>query len=155
MMKKLFCFLIIFCLSTRLVMAGGFNLKSISGINTDGQQISHWWYSGLNPVFYGEALPGSEVNISVNDVSSSTTADGSGNWTYNVGSLSAGDHKIILTSNGSTISFTLTLGADNVDWNAVGKGNVETLPTVGIVFPTLILSGMGGFLFLTAKRLAK
>lgn len=155
MLKKLFCFLVIFCLSTRLALAGGFNLKSIGSVSTGGQQISHWWYTGLNPVFIGEAIAGSEVNISVDGTNASTTADGSGNWTYNAGTLTGGDHKIILTSGGSTISFTLTLGAENVDYDAVNKGNVETLPAAGTYFPTLILLSAGGFLFLTARRLAK
>jgi len=155
MLKKMFCFLIFFCLSTKLVFAGGFNLKSIGSVSTGGQQISHWWCSGLSPVFVGEAVAGSEVNISIDGTSANTTADGSGSWMYSTEALTSGDHKIVLISGGSTISFTLTLGTENVDYEAVNKGNVETLPTAGIYFPTLILLGVGGFLFLTAKKLAK
>lgn len=153
MYKKLFCFLIIFSLFTKMAFAGGFNLKSIGQVDTSGQQISHWWYSGLTPVMTGEAISSSVVTISIDGTAATVTADGSGNWTYNPGALISGDHTIILTSDGSTISFTLTLGAENVDYTAIGSGSAETLPTAGVFFPTVTLISIGGVLFLVARKL--
>ena len=153
--KFIFLLVVLFAFSVKSARAGGFNLKSIGQVNTSGQQISHWWYSGTTPVLIGEALAGSSVTISIDGTTASVVADGSGNWTYNPGSLAGGDHSIILTNNGSTNSFTLTLGTENVDWNAVGTGGGETLPTVGVIFPTVLLTGAGGILFLMAKKLAQ
>jgi hypothetical protein len=155
MYKKLFFLVVLFSLFTKTVYAGGFNLKSIGQVNTSGQQISHWWYSGITPVLTGDAMAASTVTISIDGVAASVTADESGNWTYNPGSLTAGDHAIILTNNGATDNFTLTLGAENVDWNAVGSGSAETLPAAGVTFPTMTLISIGGIFLLTAKKLVK
>lgn len=155
MTKKLILLVMMFFLLAKTSYAGGFNLKSIGQVDTSGQQISHWWYTGLTPILTGEAAALSEVTISIDGTETKVTADESGNWTYNPGALTSGDHAIILTSGGSTITFTLTLGAENVDQNAIGSGSAETLPTAGVTFPTLILLGIGGILFLTAKKLVQ
>lgn len=154
-MKKYFMFILIaiLALSVRTAWAGGFNLKSIGQVNTSGRQISHWWYSGSTPVMIGEAVAGSTVTISIDGTENTVTADGSGNWTYNPGSLADGDHAVILKSDGSTITFTLTMGANNVNWDAVGSGSGETLPAAGVAWPTIILLSSGGMLFLVAKKL--
>ncbi len=140
---------------TKGALASGFNLQSIGSVNTSGQQISHWWYTNSNPVFLGEAPSGSTVNVSVDGSQVSVTADGNNNWSYSTGSLTSGDHSVSISNNGSTINFTLTIGAENVDWDAVNSGTSETLPTVGIVMPTILLSSSGLGLLFGAKRLAK
>lgn len=158
-MNKVFWVLVWVVLSVFLtgkeVLASGFNLQSISSVNTSGRQISHWWYTGTNPTFSGEAPAGTEVAILVDGSESRVTADGSSNWNYSAGSLASGDHSVSISNNGSTISFTLTIGTENVDWEAVNQGTSETLPTVGIVMPTILLSSTGLGLVLGAKRLAK
>jgi hypothetical protein len=147
--------LVLFNLSKSRVLASGFNIKSIGSVNTSGQQLSHWWYTNSNPTFVGEAPSGSTVSISIDGTETSVTADGSNSWSYTSGSLSAGDHTIIVGNNDSTIKFTLTIGTENINWDAVNKGSSETLPTAGIVLPTLALSMSGlGFIF-GAKKLAK
>ena len=147
---------IVLSFGSKEVLAAGFNLKSIGSVDTSGRQISHWWYSGSTPVMVGEAPSGSAVTISVDGTDATVTAGGNNDWTYSPGALSSGDHKIIITNNGSTISFTLTMGAENVDWEAVNAdAGTTTLPTVGIIFPTILLSSAGAGLMLTAKRMAK
>lgn len=137
-------------------LASGFNLKSIGSVDTSGRQISHWWYSGGVPSFTGEAPSGSTVTISVDGTEGSVTADGNNSWSYSPGSLSDGDHTIVISNNGSTINFTLTMGADNVNWDAVNSGaGQSTLPTVGFVFPTALLSLSGLGLVVLAKAVAK
>lgn len=153
MYKKLLIITVLFCLSVKVALAGGFNLKSIGSVTTSGQQISHWWYTGLNPVLTGDAVAGSTVTISIDGTENSVTADAAGAWTYNPGTLTAGDHAIILTNNGVIINFTLTLGAENVDYAAIGSGSGETLPAAGVALPTMILLSSGGILFLAAKKL--
>lgn len=127
------------------VLASGFFLKSIGSVDTGGQQISHWWYTSTNPVFNGEATAGAEVTADIDGKVSKVTADSAGVWSYSATDLAAGDHEVTFTSGGSTIKFTLTLGTENVDWNAVGSGSAETLPTAGTYIPTMLLliGGLG------------
>ena len=159
MNKRFLVVLVMVCLfglSTNKVLASGFNLKSIGSVNTSGRQISHWWYSSSNPTFVGEAPSGSTVIINVDGSETSVTADGSNNWSYSTGSLSNGDHSVSISNNGSTISFTLTAGAENVNWDTVNAdAGTTTLPTVGIVIPTMIFSGTGAGLVILAKRILK
>ena len=137
------------------VQASGFNIKSIGSVNTSGQQLSHWWYTNSSPTFVGEAPAGSSVSISIDGTETSVTADGSNSWNYTSGSLSDGDHTIIVSNNGSEVNFTLTIGSANVNWDAVNSGSSETLPTVGIIIPTILLSSTGVGLMFGAKKLAK
>lgn len=152
MRKVLVIFLVLFLIFSKQAWAGGFNLKSISSVSTEGQQISHWWYSGLQPVLSGEVMPGSGVTITIDETVRQINADSDGNWNYAVDTvLAPGDHSVKLESEGSTISFTLTLGSENVDWAAVGTGAGESLPAVGVVSPTLFLSAGGLMAILSAK----
>lgn len=135
-----------------IIFASGFNLKSIDGVNTDGKPYGQWYHTSLQPSLSGEAPAESTVNIIVNSDEYSVTADESGNWSWTPPeALAAGDNSITLTNNESELSFTLTLGADNVDWEAVGSDTGETLPTVGIAAPTIFLLAGGtllsGFFF--------
>ena len=153
---KFFCLmLILFLFSGNDVLAGGFNLKSIGSVDTSGRQISHWWYTGSVATMNGEAAAGETVTVSINGTEATTTADSEGNWTYVLEALTDGDHEIKLTSGGSTISFTLTMGTENVDWDAVNSGGGETLPAAGVLFPTLGLSMIGGVFVLISKKLTK
>lgn len=159
-MRNKFClflvfFIMLFGLVKSNVLASGFNIKSIGAVNTSGLQLSHWWYTNSNPTIVGEAPSGSSVSISIDGTETTVTADESNNWSYTTGGLSDGDHSIAVSNNGSTISFTLTTGANNVNWDAVAKTPSQTLPTVGIILPTVLLSASGfGFLF-AAKKIAK
>lgn len=125
------------------VFAGSFNLKSISGVDTSGKQLSHWWYSGTNIVFKGEAIPGSSVEITIGDKTETVSADATGDWSFSAGNLDEGDHQIALLSEGSKIDFTLTTGVNNVKWETVGSGEGEALPTAGTAWPGMILLTIG------------
>lgn len=160
MIKKLilFCLTLLLFLSTTTirVFAGGFNLKSIGQLDTSGREISHWWYSGSSAVMKGEAIASSTVTISIDGNEVTTTTDGNGNWTYTPASLTDGDHTIILTNSGSTIKFTLTMGATNVDWDIVGKeSSTSALPAAGVTFPTILLLAFGAGFVLIGRKLAK
>jgi len=158
-MKKIFLILAliltVFGLANKKVMAGGFNLKSIGGVDTSGRQISHWWYSGSSVIFRGEAMSGSTVTISIDGANGTTTAGSDNSWTYSAGTLTDGDHSVILTSDGSTIKFTLTTGTNNVDWDTVGKdASTSALPAAGVAFPTITLMAVGGSLIVLAKKIS-
>jgi hypothetical protein len=157
MKKLLLPILVLFLvLSTTKVLAGGFNLQSIGQLSTGGRQISHWWYAGSNEVMKGEAIAGSTVTVSIDGTQATVMAGSDGNWTYDPGTLISGDHAIILTNNDSTINFTLTTGAENLNMDAIGKDTgATTLPATGVGFPTVFLLISGSGLVLVAKKLAK
>lgn len=139
---------------SKSVWASGFHISSIGGVSTGGQQLSHWWITKLQPVFEGEASPGAEIIVTIDGAVVSINADSSGNWAYqSETALNAGDHQISFASEGSTISFTLTLGTDNINWDMVDSGATATLPTVGFFLPTLALLGGGGGLIAWGKKL--
>jgi len=145
-------FLWLFLVLGKEVEAAGFNLKSIGNVSTESQQISQWWYSGLQPTLSGEAVAGSEVSITIDETVRRINADSDGNWNFvSETALSVGDHSVTLESEGAVISFTLTLGVENVNWEAVGAGAGESLPTVGTILPTLFLSTGGLMAILSAK----
>ena len=123
---------------TKNVMAAGFNLQKIGNLDVAGKMSSHWWYSGRDSTMIGEAEPGAEVSVDIDGTVSTVTADDSGSWVF-AGEMTEGDHQIKLTSGGSEISFTLTLGNENVDWAAVESGSGEALPAAGNPLPTMIL----------------
>lgn len=126
--------------SSSAALASGFHLKSIGNAETGGRQISHWWYSSSKPVFSGEAMPGAAVVFDIDGSALEINADSSGNWNFVAQEpLSDGDHQITITSDGSTIKFTLSIGTGNVNWDAVSSGSAETMPTVGTSWPTILL----------------
>ena len=135
--------------------ASGFVLTHIGNLSTSGRQINHWWYTGLNPTLRGEAVAGSQVDIGINSETYQVAADESGQWSFTSPvELGAGDHVVSLSNSGSTINFTLTLGAESVNWQAIeAGGSDESLPAAGVMLPTLLLSGLGGGLLLTGKKL--
>ena len=152
----LLCFFGLMMVFSGEVLASGFNLKSIGSVNTDGRQISHWWYSGTDVVFNGEAPAGSTVTVSVDGNEGTAISDSNNNWSYEVGALAGGDHTIVITNNGSTMNFTLTTGAENVNWEAVNtEAGATTLPTVGVIIPTVVLSTLGSGLLIAAKKIIK
>jgi len=150
MIKRIF---FVFLIGTLLlftdnkVLAGGFNLTSIGGVDTSGRQLSQWWYSGSSPVFIGEAGAGASVEIDIDGEKGTAVADESGSWSYSSSALADGDHQVVLTSSESNITFTLTTGVDNVNWDAVNSDSgTEALPAAGVIWPGLIvlLTGAGG-----------
>ncbi|TRZ49119.1 MAG: hypothetical protein D4S01_09225 [Dehalococcoidia bacterium] len=140
-------------LTNEKVLASGFHISSIGGVDTGGQMLSQWWNTSLQPTFRGESLPGADILVDIDGSSVSIAADSAGDWVYTpAAELTSGDHTVSFTSNESDINFTLTLGTDSVDWTAVGSGASETLPAVGIFLPTIVLTGVGSGLVLLAKK---
>jgi hypothetical protein len=118
-----------------VIIASGFQLKTIGSLNVDGITISQIWYTnGSNLNFTGIALENADVTANIDGVSATVTADASGNWSYTT-SLTDGDHAVSFTSNDSNIAFTLTIG--EVATEAGALPSAET-PTVGFITPTVI-----------------
>lgn len=138
-------FILLFLGRLNTAFAGTFQLTKIGSLDTNGANYSHWWYTQEQPHFYGSAMTGAKVNVTVDSTSATVDTDSSGNWGYIPSSLSAGDHQVTFTSNGSTIQFTLTIG-EGIPEN-IGQPAVNQTPVVGTITPTLAII-IGGILFL-------
>lgn len=156
--KKLVCMVFIIFSTVNLIFvspifASGFTIDFIGNSSTGGRAISRWWYTSANPKLSGAAVAGSTVNITIDENSSSTTADESGSWSYTPSTLENGDHNIMLENNGSEIKFTLAIGSENIDWNAVGSsGSTDSsLPAAGVPLPAAIMLITGGIMFFVGK----
>lgn len=156
-MKKILmglCLVLVLGLGIKSAWAAGFNLKSIGNVDTGGVQISHWWYTANQPTLRGEATPGATVTVTIDGVALEVTADSSGDWVFTpVTALGGGDHSVVIVSSGSEIKFTLTIGSENVDWAAVEAGGGETLPAVGVTWPTIMLAILGLSSLVISRRL--
>lgn len=134
---------LVFLVFPLVIIASGFQLKTIGSLNVDGVTISQIWYTnGSNLSFTGIALENTDVTANIDGVTATVTADASGNWSYTT-SLTDSDHAVSFTSNDSTIAFTLTIG--EVASEAGALPSAET-PTVGIMTPTIILLCLGSLL---------
>lgn len=153
-MKKAVLLLSFFFLFPSIAFAAGFNVQSISGVSVGGKQISQWWNTSLTPVIVGEAPTGTNVIVNIDGSETTVVSDASGNWTHTP-NLTAGDHQVTLTNSDSTLSFTLTVGTDNVNWEEAGKSVTDTLPAVGVILPTMLLFGTGSTVLLLFKKLKK
>jgi len=151
-MKKAILLLSFFFLFPSIILASGFNVQTISGVSVGGKQISQWWNTSLTPVIVGEAPTGTNVVVNIDGSETTVVSDASGNWTHTP-TLTAGDHQVTLTNSDSTLSFTLTVGTDNVNWDEAGKSVTDTLPTVGVILPTMLLFGTGSTALLLFKKL--
>jgi len=143
---------LLFGLSGGSVLASGFYLKSIGNVDTGGRQIDHWWYSGNQPTLKGEASPGADVIVEIDGTVLQVSADSAGEWVFTPTTvLSGGDHMVSIKGEGTEINFTLTIGSENVDWDAVGTGGGETLPTVGTIWPTLVMMAGAAVMMIGGK----
>ena len=146
-MKAIVLALLIFLLSSTSVLASGFHLKSIGGVETGGIQGGKWWHTQNQPTLTGEGSPGTTADITIDGTLYKTDVNSDADWTFTPPALADGEHQIQFINQGSSFTITLVTGKENVDWDAVGKGVDQTLPTVGVTWPTiaLVLFSLVGF----------
>jgi len=112
-MRKILSFIVtfvLFFLFSFQATAATLQVTKIGSLDLGGQMYSEWWYSGTNPTLYGTATASSDVTITIDSVASTATADASGGWQLTPTTLTQGDHTIVVTSSGETVSFTLHVG---------------------------------------------
>ncbi|MGD9129868.1 MAG: LPXTG cell wall anchor domain-containing protein [Candidatus Woesebacteria bacterium] len=114
MYKKVLSFIFIFFtffLCFRTVRAAGtLTLESIGGYLL-GATTTEWYYTGTNPKFEGEAVANSEVQIKVDDTTTTVFADEAGDWIWTPSNLTTtADYNITISSDPETIpTFVLHL----------------------------------------------
>lgn len=131
------------------VFAQTLSLTSVGNFDTGGASYAQIWYTNGNSYFNGTAAASAQVAVTIDDISTTATADASGNWTHSF-SLESGDHSVTLTSGGETYSFTLTIGSMSADTTTTSTDSAETteLPDSGVTTPTALLLGAATFLLL-------
>lgn len=101
--------LFIFSAFVLKVFAADLTLDKIGALNTEGKVYSEWWYTGTDPILVGTAQEGKSVSIKTDGSTSSVTSDEDGSWSYYV-EAGSGDHEVVISSEGESLSFTLHLG---------------------------------------------
>jgi hypothetical protein len=130
------------------LFASGFQLQSIGTLDTTGYQYGEWWYSSPNPTLSGTTEPQATIEVTVDGVSQTITADSSGNWSAPT-TMSEGDHTVSLSS--STGNYTFTVHIAQSMPAGVGTPSAMTQPVAGNASLTLailflgLLSIAGGF----------
>lgn len=132
-MKKICLFLICLLLSASFysLYAASLSLSSIGALDTSGKTYSEWWYTGTKPTLTGTAEASSTVDVTVNEETSSVTADESGVWSFYSDQLVEGDHQITLASGDESYSFVLHLG-QSVPTDLSSETTESTVPDTGI-----------------------
>ena len=139
----LLVFLVFLLLITpSFVSAAGFQLTHIGSLDVTGTSSSQWWYTTANPTLTGTTSASTSVDVTIDSTPQTVTADSSGNWTFASTALAAGDHTVSLVSNGSTIAFTLHIGAVPT---GIAAPQTNSVPVAGSTLPTalLLLGGLG------------
>ena len=152
--------LLLFLLLSRVAHAATTTLLTTIGVmDLGGKTYSEWWYTGINPTLAGTAGSGSKVTITIDDKGNEVTAGSSGAWSYTPTTLTAGDHKISITSGSDTYAFTLHAGQalPESSTSAATSTASPEVPTTGsnmlfgLLFGTASI-GMALYFFLTGSR---
>jgi hypothetical protein len=136
--------LISFFLLPPQVYSSGFYLKKIGALEVEGINYNHLWYTNPSLTFVGSGVAGATVTADFNDSSQNVIVDSEGNWSLPA-VLNEGDNSISFSSNGSVISFTLTIG-ENID--GIGGLPQAATPVAGTTLPTILFLAIGGTLIL-------
>ena len=149
---KSFSFVLLLLVMFKYSLASTLQLQKIGALDLGGKTYPEWWYTGTNPVLYGDSVADSKVDIKIGENSYSTTSNDSGAWSYPT-VLDKGDYKITISQGVETLSFTLHLG-QNVPEN-VGSTNAEStqsatnVPTTGFNQYVALSFGFGVILLAT------
>lgn len=132
------------------IFAGTFRLVSIGNMKTYAANYGHWWYTSPQPVITGSAMANAAVTVDVDSSVSTVNANANGDWSFTPTTLNTGDHAIKLSSGGSTISFTLTIGEAPGNISAPAE---STTPVAGNSTPLLLVTTLGAGIIFMGLRL--
>lgn len=135
------------------VFAATLQVTRIGTINTAGLNYKEWWYTGNNPVIVGLADPAAGVEIEIDGVKNGATADSAGSWSLKPAALGTGDHKVVVSSDGSELAFTIHIG-QNLPENLLISSS-SGLPVTGSVVPTLVVVSASALLLIAGILLGR
>lgn len=160
----LFIFPLLF---TSRVMASSLQITGLGAMDVTGLDLGgtlkSYTYSGGTFELTGLASPSAIINIRIDDLTQTATADEEGGWSTLVSSLAEGEHQFELTSNEEALDFVLTVGLNAVEGEETIDGEevttmttTEGLPEAGttsisILFLALAMLSVGMGLAFKAK----
>lgn len=146
----------VFFFLASVLPASALELQSIGSSTITNQNLTQWWYTAENPRFVGTAVANSSVTITIDSVANTTTADDSGNWSFQPSTLTTGDHSVSITGDNQTRSFTIHIGSTAPSSTSTGaSGSAQTLPQSGSTTMTLAMIGIGAALMIGGLKLKK
>ncbi len=127
-----------------------FSLTKIGSLDLAGKKYSEWWYTGLNPTFYGTTEAGAMVTVSANAEEFTGKADVDGNWAIPT-TLAADDYDMSISDDTEDTAnlylFTLHLGQNFPGTSGTSQTSSSTtsgtVPDTGVNQTTAILFGTG------------
>lgn len=96
------------------VLAANLAVTSI-GVEDTSTDLDSFTYSEENPTIVGTASPEAEVDITIDDLTTTVVADEDGDWSYTPTSLTAGEYDVEISSNLETLTFTLTISSSSTE----------------------------------------
>lgn len=106
---KFFATLFLVVFTFQSTFASTLTLTKIGALDLGGKTYKEWWYTGINPTFYGVAVKDSTVSLKIAEATFTAKADTIGNWSYPA-KMEKGDYAIEISSGTEKLSFTLHLG---------------------------------------------
>lgn len=132
---------------TGQVLAATLQVTSIGTESVAGGTPGEESYVGTNPTIVGTASSEAEVDITIDDLTTTVVADIDGDWSYTPTGLIAGVYDIEISSNLETLTFTLTISEDSTA-ETTGKGGA-TESSEAALPEELLQSGSGESMILT------
>lgn len=133
------------------VFADDLILTHIGAMETKGKKFNQWWYEPQKVVLKGTGSKGANIDVTVdgtfNTVKASVT---DGTWSYDLGTMSAADHSIVVGSGTESYSFVLTIGSAPPADMSTTKGG---LPEAGGALPLFgLLSASAGLIYYSFRK---
>ena len=132
----------------RSTFASTLTLTKIGALDLGGKTYKEWWYTEVNPTFYGMSANGSTVSIKIGEQTFTTTANATGNWSYPA-TMAKGDYAIAISSGAESLSFTLHLGQTMPDSTSQTSTSATGTPSTGFNQFLGITFGVGIILLAT------
>lgn len=158
MIKRLFPiilgFLAVF-LAWKDAQAAYLILTRIGDVSTSGLLYSSWTYTGPSaPDLAGTATPSATVAVTVNAVTSTTSAATDGTWDVTPTNIVSGDNSVSIASGNEVIAFTLTYDQSATPTATITPTPTATatsLPETGSLWWPITIMAAGITVFLAGK----
>ena len=127
-------------------------LTRIGTLSTSGQVYTSWTYTGATaPDFAGTATPGAMVAITVNAITTTTSADVAGSWQSAPNNIVTGTNSVSIASGNEVVAFSLVFSPAATP-TVTPTATPSALPEAGIMIWPLGLIAVGLMVFFTGRN---
>ena len=135
-------FIVALYFTAGISLADSLSLTKIGSFDTAGKVYSEWWYTGINPTFYGTADIADDVIMKIGDNTYEASANTEGDWDITV-ALAVGNYNISITSGTASYDFTLHLGQDYTGTTTQTSSSTSAVPATGAEQTIALTLGLG------------